>query len=259
LASGGTITGTPTSTGTYDFTVQVTDSSTLTPETATANLSIGVSAAPAESPTAVDGSSNWSGYVVGDGPYTSVTGTFTVTSLASGATTSEYLAEWVGIDGFSNTSLIQAGINEQVDPYNTSEFIIQPWWEILPASETDITTMTVAPGDQVTVTIAELSAGEWSITLKDDTSGASFTTDQTYDGPATSAEWIVEAPTVNNTQTVLAPYSPDVAFTSLGVGGTESSLDEIIMVQSNTTVSDPSAMTSVGFNVAYGATPAPTP
>jgi len=134
-----------------------------------------------------------------------------------------------------------------------------PWWEILPAPQTNITTMTVSPGDQVTVTITELSTDDWSITLKDDTSGESFNTDQTYDGPATSAEWIVEAPTVSNTQSTLAPYSPDVEFTDLGVNGSESALDEIIMVQNGYTVSDPSAMTSVGFNVAYGDTPAPNP
>jgi len=126
LASDGTISGTPTSTGTYDFTVQVTDSSTPTSETASKGLSIAVSAAAAETPTAVEDSSNWSGYAVTDGPYTAVTGTFTVTSLDSGDTTSEDLAEWVGIDGFNNSSLIQAGVEESVNPYNTSEFIVQP-------------------------------------------------------------------------------------------------------------------------------------
>jgi len=249
LSPGGTITGTPTSTGTYDFTVQVTDSTTPTPETATANLSI----------LAVDVAENWSGYVVGNGPYTSVTGTFTVTSLDSGDSPSEAMAEWVGIDGANNSSLIQAGVSEQIDPANTNDFTIQPWWEILPYAATNITTMTVAPGNQVTVTITELSTGEWSITLTDDTTGVSFNIDQTYTGPATSAEWIVEAPMVNNTQTVLAPYSPDIEFTGLGVNGTQNGLDEVVMVQNGVVVSFPSALTSVGFNVAYGDAPAPNP
>jgi hypothetical protein len=46
LSSNGYITGTPTSTGTYPFTVQVTDSATPTAITAQANLSITVNAAP---------------------------------------------------------------------------------------------------------------------------------------------------------------------------------------------------------------------
>jgi len=259
LSSGGTISGTPMSTGTYDFTVQVTDSSTPTPHVASQGLSISVSPTAVETPTAVEDSTNWSGYAVTDGPYTSVTGTFTVTSLDSSDTPSENLVEWVGIDGFNDRSLVQAGVQEEVDPYAPSGFIVKPWWEIIPAPATYITTMTVSPGDQVTVTITKLSTDDWSITLKDDTSGESFNTDQTYDGPATSAEWIVEAPTIHNTQSPLAPYSPDVEFTDLGVNGTESALDEVIMMQNGYIVSDPSALTSAGFNVAYGGTPAPNP
>lgn len=46
LSSSGQISGTPTATGTFDFTVQVTDSATPTPNTTTASLSITVNAAP---------------------------------------------------------------------------------------------------------------------------------------------------------------------------------------------------------------------
>ncbi|MHB8313648.1 MAG: hypothetical protein ACYDD0_10175, partial [Candidatus Dormibacteria bacterium] len=60
-------------------------------------------------------SANWSGYEVGDGPYTSVAGTFTVPDLAPSGTYSA-MAEWVGIDGAANSSLIQAGVGESYDP-----------------------------------------------------------------------------------------------------------------------------------------------
>lgn len=55
LSSGGQITGTPTATGTYPFTVQVTDSATPTPNTATANLSITVNAAAITCDTTLTG------------------------------------------------------------------------------------------------------------------------------------------------------------------------------------------------------------
>ncbi|MGD0255966.1 MAG: putative Ig domain-containing protein [Acidimicrobiales bacterium] len=42
LSSNGAITGTPSSTGSYDFTVQVTDSTTPIPQSATRALSIAV-------------------------------------------------------------------------------------------------------------------------------------------------------------------------------------------------------------------------
>jgi hypothetical protein len=45
------------------------------------------------------------------------------------------MSEWVGIDGASNGDLIQAGIAETLI-VGTNEFSIQPWWEILPATQT---------------------------------------------------------------------------------------------------------------------------
>ena len=244
LSTGGTISGTPSSQGSSSFTVQVTDSTTPSPETASATLSISV--APAPVPTVK--SSNWSGYVVGNGPFTGVTGTFTVTSLYSGDPSADRMAEWVGIGGGNGgSSIIQAGIVEYSDPNNPNYFYIQPWWETYPAPPTNITTVSVAPGDQVTVTIEQVSGTDWAITLTDNTNGESFTTDQTYSGTDTSAEWIVEAP-----ETTLAPYTPDVTFSDLGTAESNTTLTEWIMVQAGNQVSTPSALTSNGFNVAYG-------
>ncbi|MHB8458286.1 MAG: G1 family glutamic endopeptidase, partial [Acidimicrobiales bacterium] len=203
-------------------------------------------------------SDNWSGYVVGGGAFTAVQGTFTVPSLYSGQSSSAQMAEWVGIDGASNSSLIQAGIWEYTDPSNPNYFYVYPWWEILPASETPITTMTVQPGDQITVAIAEIYGGEWSITLTDNTTGQSFTTDQPYNGPLSSSEWIVEAPTYNGAIVPLAQYTP-TSFSNLGMTGTQTSLTEWIMFQNGVQVSTPSALTSNGFGVTYGTPPPPTP
>jgi len=94
--------------------------------------------------------------VVGGGPFTGVKGTFTVPTLYTGQT-DVYMSEWVGIDGgvSGDSSLIQAGIQEQPDPSNNSEFELYSWWEILPAAETLIpqSSFSPSPGDQITVTI----------------------------------------------------------------------------------------------------------
>lgn len=256
LSPTGTISGTPTATGSYSFTVQVTDSTTAVPETATASLSITVGGGSSLTPTVIT-SGNWSGYAFGDGPYTSISGTFTVSSLES-APANSYMSEWVGIDGFGNQSLIQAGIDEYPDPHSPDLFDIQPWWEILPAAETPITTLTdIQPGDSITVSIDKVSGTEWSISLVDHTTGQSFSTEQEYNGPATSAEWIVEAPEVGNQIVTLAPFTP-ITFSQLTATGPESTLDEVIMKQSGNDVSVPSTFTANGFNVAYGSTqPAP--
>jgi hypothetical protein len=249
----GVITGTPSTSGGFAFTVRVADATTPTAQTASTTLTITVAAS-------IEYSENWSGYVAGNGPFTGVNGTFTVPTLYAGEPSGDRVTEWVGIDGGTSgdTSLIQAGVEEYPDPSDPDLFYIQPWWEILPAAQTNITSMTVGAGNEVTVTIGQISGTEWGITLTDDTNGESFTTDQTYTGPESTAEWIVEAPELNGEITTLAPYTPDVTFSDLGISPVNTTLAEFIMVQAASQVSTPSVLTSSGFNVAYGDT-APAP
>jgi hypothetical protein len=205
-------------------------------------------------------SSNWSGYVELNGPFTSVTGTFSVPSLVPGTPQGDQMSEWTGIDGGDgDNSLIQAGFNESPTPGNPNSFTIQPWWEILPAPETFIGSVQIQVGDQVTVAINQVNGTNWSITLTDSTNGESFTTDQTFTGKASTAEWIVEALTENGQVVTLAPYSPAVSFTNLKFAGSNGNLQEVIMVQSGNQVSTPSVLTANGFNVAYGAVAPPPP
>jgi Peptidase A4 family/Putative Ig domain len=254
LSTTGTITGTPTTVGQTSFSVLVTDATPAAAMTATATFSINVVSLS----TATATSDNWSGYFETGGPFTSVTGTFNVPSLAASGTTTD-TSEWVGIDGVGDQSLIQAGVNELYDP-STNLVNVQAWWEIIPAPATPIFTLGVVPGNTVTVTISELSAGLWAITVTDDTTGQTFTTDQSYSGPAQSAEWIVEAPTLIAAGTVftLGNYSPAVTFSNLGTIGTPTSLYGVVMVQNGVPVSMPSALVPAGFTVAYGSV-VPTP
>jgi hypothetical protein len=262
LQSNGTIVGTPTAQVGTSFSVQAIDSSTPTPTVAAAALTIAVfpMAGTTGTPTR---STNWSGYSESGGPFSEVTGTFNVPTLPAGTPQGDQMSEWVGIDGaYGGNSLIQAGFNESPAPGTPAGFFVQPWWEILPSSETFISSVHIAAGDRVTVGIDQISGTNWSITLTDDTNGESFTTDQTYSGPGTTAEWIVEALTENGTVVSLAPYLPNVNFSDLGFVGANALLEEIVMwqIQNNvsTQVSTPSTLTANGFNVAYGAA-APSP
>ena len=258
LSPSGVITGTPTGQGSATFTVQAIDATSPTPLAASAILSIAVFPPSTSTTTAL--SSNWSGYVELNGPFTSVTGTFSVPSLSPGTPRGDQMSEWVGIDGGNgDNSLIQAGFNESPDPNNPDSFIIQPWWEILPAAETYIASVQIQPGDQVTVSIDQISGTDWGITLTDDTNGESFTTDRTYSGPASTAEWILEALTVSGKVATLAPFSPVVTFSDLGFSGSTTKLQEVVMVQSGTQVSTPSTLTANGFSVAYGSNAPPPP
>jgi hypothetical protein len=213
-------------------------------------------------PTRASGwaSSNWSGYAVTGSGFNSVTEQWKVTA-APRSKRGTYSSEWVGIDGYNNSSLIQTGTES--DYYSGSPHYYA-WWEILPAAETVIPSITVKPGDVMTASITHGAGSSWTITITDTRTGASFTTTQTYTGPQTSAEWIEEAPTVGGRVGTLANYGL-ATFDPGTVNGVNPSLtaDEGgVMVQKNVQVSTPSNPDgdTDGFNTAYGSTaPAPPP
>jgi Peptidase A4 family len=192
-------------------------------------------------------SSNWSGYALEGGGITGTQGTFTVPTLQP--TTPGDTSEWVGVDGVSNGSLIQAGVHEE---YNGRQVLIWPWWEVLPDAEQQIRSMTVHAGDNVTVTVRKLTGSVWQIALVDTTNGQAYSINRTYSGPATSAEWIVEAPSIGNSIAALGVFTP-VTFSGLVVDGVQMSLDWLFMVDGgNHVISSPSALGQAGFTVAYG-------
>ena len=68
------------------------------------------------------------------------------------------------------------------------KFIYRAWWEILPAAETIISSITVKPGDTMTGLVWDVLGSTWVISLKDVSTGQAFTTVQKYTGPGGSAE-----------------------------------------------------------------------
>jgi hypothetical protein len=202
-------------------------------------------------------SSNWSGYALSGSGYTSATAQWVVQAV-SPSHKATYSSEWVGIDGFNNSNLIQTGTES--DYYNGSAHY-DAWWEILPAAETVIPSIAVKPGDQMSAKISKVSGTSWTITITDASSG-SFTTTQTYTGPQTSAEWIEEAPSVGGRIAPLANYG-QTTFDPGTVNGKNPVLtasDGGVMIQKGSQVStdsNPDGDTD-GFNMAYGAiAPAP--
>jgi hypothetical protein len=212
-------------------------------------------------------SRNWSGYAVTGsyGQYTSVAGTWTVPTVLAPPLqpnrARQFSSTWVGIDGFSDDTLIQAGTEQ--DWLRGAPFY-QSWWEILPASEQPISTITVSPGDVMNVSITKGSS-DWIITVTNTSTGQSFTTSRRYKGALTSAEWIQEAPTVGNHVAALAHDTP-VDFLSTSVNGANPDLvssDSGVMEKNKSgvvlaTPSVPNANQN-GFAVAYGAVPPPPP
>jgi hypothetical protein len=176
-------------------------------------------------PLRADASLNWSGYVVTPStPVTAVSSTFKVPAAA--LVPPGFAATWTGIGGFvpGSTDLIQAGISEQSLP---GVPVLGPqyfaWYELLPAGETQLTNCsgdsncTVTPGDQVSVDITEASGSNWNIKVAD-AGKWSWTQTVQYASSRSSAEWILEAPTVV-LQTLMAPvgtvqFGPASKFTA---------------------------------------------
>lgn len=224
-------------------------------------------------------SSNWSGYalstsspsglpcVPGSGVhYASVTGHWTVPAVTAGSR-STYSAVWTGIDGFTNSNLIQSGTEQDVINGRT---VYDAWWEILPAAETVIPTITVLPGDSITVNIHQVSGIIWSISLTDNgktghPAQAPFSITQSYTGSGTSAEWVVEAPTVGGRQSTIANYGQAI-FDDGTVNGSPVVLQngtsgELVQksrfgtqVTSIASAPDTGSPAADGFAAAYGST-----
>jgi hypothetical protein len=170
---------------------------------------------------------NWSGYAVtpSSSNITAVSSAFTVP--AAGALPPGFAATWTGIGGYNTSDLIQAGTAEQSAPDNP---VLGPqyyaWYELLPDSETPLTNCTgdanctVRPGDNVTVNIGQVSGNTWNISLTD-AGHWSWSKNVTYSSSESSAEWILEAPTLV-AQTTLANvgtqhFGPTSTYTAGGV------------------------------------------
>jgi hypothetical protein len=170
---------------------------------------------------------NWSGYAVtpSSANISAVASTFTVPS--AGLVPPGFAATWTGIGGYNTSDLIQAGTAEQSASDNP---VLGPqyyaWYELLPDSETQLTNCTgdanctVTPGDNVTVNISQVAGNTWSIALTD-AGKWSWSKDVTYASSESSAEWILEAPTLV-AQTILAPvgtvhFGPTSTYTAGGV------------------------------------------
>jgi hypothetical protein len=200
---------------------------------------------------------NWSGYAVTPGSgITAVSSTFTVPS--AGLVPPGFAATWTGVGGYSTSDLIQAGTAEQSAPNNP---VVGPqyyaWYELLPASETQLTgctgdaNCTVTPGDNITVNISQVSGNTWSIAMTD-AGHWSWSKDVSYSSSESSAEWILEAPTLI-TQTLVAPvgtvhFGPTSTYTAGGTTHTiaEGDPTQIFMSPGLVNEATPSALAADG-------------
>jgi hypothetical protein len=111
-----------------------------------------------------------------------------------------YSSTWVGIDGASpdDRYLIQTGTEADVSGGRRT---YRAWWEIITptdvAPEVVFPNLVITPGDSISATVYQASAGRWTMRLRDNTTGHSASHTADFAGPGASAEWIQEDTDVN--------------------------------------------------------------
>lgn len=217
---------------------------------------------------------NWSGYAVTPSAagVTAVNSTFIVPSAE--LVPPGFAATWAGIGGYSTSDLIQAGVAEDSLQSNS---VLGPqyyaWYELLPNSEVQLTgcsgdaACTVTPDDQINVSISQTGSSTWSISMSD---GSKWTWSKSvsYSSSNSSAEWILEAPTLVVAQTLLANvgtvrFGPTSTYTDGSGTHTIAAGDPTQIVLSPGAVNEatPSALATDGqsFNDCAYAQSCPTP
>jgi len=134
---------------------------------------------------------NWSGYAVTGTAFTDVKGSWIVPKATCTKSPNGWASFWVGIDGFSSSTVEQTGTlvwcDRTVPHYYT-------WYEFYPAATTYITTVPSKPGDKMSAEVS-YAGGKFTAKITDETTGKSFSITKAVSGAErTSAEWIAEAP-----------------------------------------------------------------
>ncbi len=168
-------------------------------------------------------SSNWSGYVdfSGASSYGSSSYYYIVNDMivpvaeqAFGACTGgwDWGSEWNGIDGWGSSDVLQAGV--EFDAYcsgSTRSSYYSAWYEWYPYGEVRISSLPVAPGDEIFVEVWHTSSTQGYAYLVNYTTNQSvqvgFTAYPGHPLIGNSAEWVVERPTVGGSVATLTNYT----------------------------------------------------
>lgn len=145
-------------------------------------------------------SANWSGYAVETslanpltGSVSDVYATWTVPTAQASSATNAYSATWVGMDGFSSSTVEQIGTEQD---WVNGQARYYAWWEMYPKGSVTISNPVYA-GDSITAEVKSNPNGTFTLTLIDSTPGHAFTFTTTQflkQAKRSSAEWVVEAP-----------------------------------------------------------------
>jgi hypothetical protein len=195
-------------------------------------------------------SSNWSGYAAINGRYTSVSATWKQpTASCTSATT--YSSFWAGLDGDGSNTVEQTGTSADCSGGTPKYYA---WYEMYPKFPTNLS-IAIRPGDSISASVTTDGSGHFTLTITNNTTGASFSTNQHLShAKLQSAEAIAEAPSGSGGVLPLTNFGT-VSFSSVTVNGQAIGAfnpDKIDMVSGGTTKALTSALSGgTSFSVTW--------
>ena len=195
-------------------------------------------------------SSNWSGYSAVSGRYTSVSANWTQPSAnCTSATT--YSSFWVGLDGDGSNTVEQTGTSADCSGGSPRYYA---WYEMYPKFPTNLS-VPIRPGDSISASVTTNGSGNFTLTLRNNSTGQTFTTSQRQrKAQLASAEAIAEAPSSSGGVLPLTNFGT-VGFSATTVNGEpigNFNPDKIDMVSGSTVKAQTSALSSgTNFSVAW--------
>jgi hypothetical protein len=192
-------------------------------------------------------STNWSGYAVTGGRYTSVSAAWTQPSASCSGTA--YSSFWVGLDGDTSGTVEQTGTDADCSG-STPQYYA--WYEMYPKFPVNYSNP-VSPGDKMTASVTTNGSGNFTLTISDTTKGWTNTKSaRLKSAKLASAEVIAEAPSGSGGVLPLANFGT-VNFSAAKANGTlltgsTSGIDEITMQSGSTVKAQPSSISSGAFS-----------
>jgi Peptidase A4 family len=196
-------------------------------------------------------STNWAGYAVTGGRYTSVSASWTQPAVNCSVTPSGWSSFWVGLDGDGSGTVEQTGTEADC---SSGKAVYSAWYEMYPKFPANFSNP-VAPGDHFTASVTTNGSGSFTLTLSDTTKGWTQTTSaRLKSAKLASAEVIAEAPSSSGGVLPLADFGT-ASFSGATANGTSfgslSGLDRINMVSGSTTKASTSTISGGSFSVTW--------
>jgi hypothetical protein len=160
-------------------------------------------------------STNWAGYAVYNGTFTSVSASWTQPAVSCSVTPTGWSSFWVGLDGYNTSTVEQTGTEADC---SSGSPVYSAWYEMYPKFPKTYSDA-VSPGDHFTASVTTDGNGNFTLNISDTSKGWSHSTRaKLRSARLGSAEVIAEAPSSSGGVLPLTDFGT-VNFSSATVDG----------------------------------------